>query len=129
MKFLIDECLTLELVVEAAQEGYEAYHMVRIGKGGWRDWNIVPYAIDGDLVLVTNNAGDFRQLYGEQPIHPGLIIILPNVERPMQRRLFREALIELTSAGELVNRVLEVGLDGDEVTFNGYKLSTDDLPY
>ena len=91
------------------------------------DWNIVPYAVDGDLTLVTNNAGDFRRLYGMEPLHPGLIIILPNVERPMQRALFREALAELETTGELVNRVLEVDLDGGEVIFNGYELAAGDL--
>ena len=30
---------------------------------GWKDWNVVRYASDGDFVLVTNNASDFRQLY------------------------------------------------------------------
>jgi predicted nuclease of predicted toxin-antitoxin system len=63
MKFLIDECLTVELVLDAEQKGYESYHLVRIGKAGWMDWNIVPYAVDNDFILVTNNAGDFRQLY------------------------------------------------------------------
>jgi predicted nuclease of predicted toxin-antitoxin system len=120
MKFLIDDCLTVELVSEAGAKGYEACHQVRIGKSGWLDWNIVQYAVDGDFILVTNNASDFRQLYGMQPIHPGLIIILPNVDRAMQRRLFQEALATLAQAGDLANRVLEVGLNGDEVTFNRY---------
>lgn len=126
MKFLIDECLTVELVFEAEQKGYEAYHLVRIGKAGWMDWNIVPYAVDSDLILVTNNAGDFRQLYLRQPIHPGLIIILPNVERPIQRMLFREALTALATVGSLVNRVLEVSLYEDEVILKGYELFEDD---
>jgi predicted nuclease of predicted toxin-antitoxin system len=126
MRFLIDECLTVELILEAGHKGYEAYHLVRIGKAGWPDWNIVPYAIDGDFILVTNNASDFRLLYGMQPIHPGLIIILPSVERLLQRRLFAAALVELQTAGELVNRVLEVGLDDDAATFSVYDLSAGD---
>jgi predicted nuclease of predicted toxin-antitoxin system len=127
MKFLIDECLTVELVFEAGQKGYEAYHLARIGKAGWLDWNIVPYALDGDFILVTNNASDFRRLYGMQPIHPGLAIILPNVERPMQRRLFREAVAELASAGGLVNRVPEVSFEDGEIILNFYELYKDDM--
>jgi predicted nuclease of predicted toxin-antitoxin system len=126
MRFLIDECLTVELVSEAGQEGHEACHLVRIGKAGWLDWHIVPFAIKSDFILVTNNASDFRRLYGKQPIHPGLVIILPNVERPTQRRLFRKALTELGAVGDLVNRVLEVGLNGDEVEFNSYELYAGD---
>jgi predicted nuclease of predicted toxin-antitoxin system len=122
MRFLIDECLTVELILEAGYKGNEAYHLVRIGKAGWPDWNIVPYAIDGDFTLVTNNASDFRLLYGMQPIHPGLIIILPNVERLLQRRLSAQALVELQTAGDMVNRVLEVGLDDDAATFSVYEL-------
>jgi hypothetical protein len=34
----------------------------------------------------------------------------------VQRRLFKVALDELAAIGEPVNRVLEVHLDGDEVT-------------
>lgn len=127
MRFLIDEWLTFELVLEAGEEGYEAHHLVRMGKAGWLDWNIVSYAVAGDLMLVTNNAADFRELYRRQPIHPGLIIILPNVQRPLQRRLFREALAELKKIGDLVNRVLEVRLDGEQMAFAAYKLSAEDV--
>jgi hypothetical protein len=30
----------------------------------WRDWKIRDYTINGNFVLVTNNATDFRALYG-----------------------------------------------------------------
>jgi hypothetical protein len=35
---------------------------------------VVRYARDGDFVLVTNNASDFRRLYAAQPLHAGLVI-------------------------------------------------------
>ena len=38
----------------------------------------------------------------------------------MQQRLFRAALDELAIIGEPVNRVLEVDLDGDDVTLALY---------
>ena len=78
------------------------------------------YARDGDFVLVTNNASDFRQLYAAQPLHAGLVILIPAVNRVVQQRLFKAALDELAVIGEPVNRVLEVDLDGDDVTLAVY---------
>ena len=75
-----------------------------------------------DFVLVTNNAGDYRRLYAAEPLHPGLIILIPNVRRASQRRLFRGALAQLAVIGEPVNQVLEIDLDGDDVTFALYDL-------
>ena len=80
------------------------------------------HAAEGDFVLVTNNAGDFRKLYETQPLHAGLVIIIPNVDRAMQQQLFHAAVDELALFGEPVNRVLEVDIDGDDVTFNFYDL-------
>ena len=40
----------------------------------------------------------------------------------VQQKLFRAALDELTAIGEPVNHVLEVDLDGEEVTFALYDL-------
>jgi hypothetical protein len=34
--------------------GHDAQHVAHAGKAGWKDWNVVRYARDGDLVLVTN---------------------------------------------------------------------------
>jgi predicted nuclease of predicted toxin-antitoxin system len=122
MRFLIDECLTIDLVSIANQAGHEAQHVAHVGKAGWKDWNVARFASDGDFVLVTNNAIDFRRLYARQPLHSGLIIIIPNVSRVEQRRLFRGALDELATAGEPINRVLEVDVDGEDVTFDFYDL-------
>ena len=71
---------------------------------------------------MTNNASDYRRLYAAEPLHAGLVILIPNVGRASQQRLFRGALGHLAGIGEPVNRVLEVGLDGDEVTFELYDL-------
>ena len=123
MRFLIDECLSIDLVSVAGQAGHEAQHVARIGKAGWKDWNILRYASEGDFVLVTNNASDFRRLYATQPLHAGLVIIIPSVGRLDQQRLFSGALHELTKFGEEpVNRVLEVDIDGEDVTFSLYEL-------
>lgn len=74
--------------------------------------------------MVTNNAADFRRLYAKEPLHAGLVILIPNVDRELQRHLFRGALETLAGIGEPVNRVVEADLDGDEATFTLY----DDLP-
>jgi predicted nuclease of predicted toxin-antitoxin system len=122
MRFLIDECLTIDLVSIAGQAGHEAQHVAHVGKAGWKDWNVARYAADGDFVVVTNNASDFRRLSATQSLHAGLVIIIPSVNRGAQQRLFRGALDELVAFGELVNHVLEVDIEGDEVTFNFYDL-------
>jgi hypothetical protein len=73
-------------------------------------------------VVVTNNASDFRKLYATQSLHTGLVIIIPSVNRVEQQRLFHGALDELSRFGELINRVLEVDIAGDEITFDFYEL-------
>jgi predicted nuclease of predicted toxin-antitoxin system len=122
VRFLIDECLTLDLVAVAGESGHEAQHVAHVGRAGWKDWNVVRYANEGDFVLVTNNASDFRELYAAQPLHAGLIILIPVATRVVQQRLFKAALDELAVIGEPVNRVLEVDLDGEEVTLTLYDL-------
>ena len=120
MRFLIDECLSVGLVTVAAQLGHEARHVAHIGRAGWKDWNVARYASDHDLILVTNNASDFRQLYAAQRLHAGLVILIPAVSRTVQQKLFHAALDELVILGEPLNRVLEVDLDGAEATFAVY---------
>jgi len=122
MRLLIDECLNPKLALIAYEAGYEAYHIAHVGKASWVDRDVMLYASAGYFVLVTNNASDFRRLYGQQPLHAGLIIIVPNVHRSIQQLLFRAAIAQLASTGEPINRVLEIDIDGDDVTFNSYDL-------
>jgi predicted nuclease of predicted toxin-antitoxin system len=122
VRFLIDECLSVDLVAVAGECGHEAQHVARVGRAGWKDWNVIRYAGEGDFILVTNNASDFRQLYAAQPLHAGLVILIPAVSRVVQQRLLRAALDELAAIGEPLNRVLEVDLDGNEVTLTLYDL-------
>jgi hypothetical protein len=91
-------------------------------KPAGRTGNVARYASDGDFVLVTNNASDFRRLYASQPLHAGLVILIPAVDCVLQQRLFKTALDELAILGEPLNRVIEVDLDGDDVTFAVYDL-------
>jgi predicted nuclease of predicted toxin-antitoxin system len=85
VRFLIDECLSIDLVSVAGRAGHDAQHVAHVGKAGWKDWNVVRYASDGDFVLVTNNASDFRRLYAAQPLHAGLVILIPAVSRALQQ--------------------------------------------
>jgi predicted nuclease of predicted toxin-antitoxin system len=122
VRFLVDECLSVELVTVAAEAGYEAHHVAHVGKAGWKDWNVLRHACENDFVLVTNNAADFRKLYPEQPLHAGLVILIPNVTADLQKRLFGRAVGKLTEYGEPINHVLEVDIDGEEVIFELYEL-------
>ena len=125
MRFLIDECLSIDLVSVANLAGFEAQHVAHVGRAGWKDWNVARHANDGDFVLVTNNASDFRKIYAMQPLHAGLVIIIPSVSRVEQQQLFRGVLDELATLGEPINRVLEVDIDGEDVIFNLYDLPAD----
>jgi predicted nuclease of predicted toxin-antitoxin system len=120
MRFLIDECLSINLVSTAAQAGHEAKHVAHAGMAGWQDWNVLRHASEGNFVLVTNNASDFRRLYATEAVHAGLIIIIPNVNRDRQIQLFRGALALLATVGEPINRVLEIDVAADEAVFNLY---------
>ncbi|MGD9617540.1 MAG: DUF5615 family PIN-like protein [Alphaproteobacteria bacterium] len=117
MRFLIDECPSVAPVAVAANAGHEARRVAHIGRAGSKDRDIVRYAAAEDFVVVTNNASDFRRLFGAQTLHAGLVIPIPNVGHAMQCRLFQAALDQLAVFGEPVNQVLEVDLAGDDVTF------------
>jgi predicted nuclease of predicted toxin-antitoxin system len=122
VRFLIDECLTVELAREAEKAGFEAHHVAHLGKTSWKDWDLREHAIKKDFVLVTNNAGDFRRLYASKDLHPGLVILVPNVAQEKQVLLFRAVLRRLAELGDSINKLLEVDLVGDEITLALYDL-------
>jgi hypothetical protein len=86
------------------------------------DREVARHAVEGDFVLVTNNASDFRRLYETMHLHAGLIILIPSVDREGQKTLFRAALRELTTLGEPINHVLEVDTRGEEIIISIYDL-------
>lgn len=76
MRFLIDECLSPELVALARARGFhESMHVTWLGIQSRKDWAIVRRAVDDDFILVTNNSVDFRSLYERESIHAGLICL------------------------------------------------------
>jgi predicted nuclease of predicted toxin-antitoxin system len=126
VKFLIDECLSPELVALAQDRGfYESTHVTWLGLTSKKDWTIVRRAIRDGFVLVTNNALDFAALYGREDIHAGLIClnVAPGLIRlEVQKSLFLLAL-DKVGAAEPVNEVLEVTLTADhDVVIERYTL-------
>jgi hypothetical protein len=112
-KILIDECLTAALVEVARKKGFVADYVTWIGLKGAKDWTIVPHAIDNDFIVATNNRRDFLREYTKHALHNGLIVIVPQVERDAQIVLFGRALdVIVSSGGDIVNKVVEVLLDG-----------------
>ena len=122
LKFLIDECLSEELVSLARNAGYrESSHVRRLGKGGFKDWQLMPVVLEGDWTLVTNNSYDFRGdpakpgtkgFHSKEPIHAGLVC-LNFAEKVkglhIQEVAFDAALVFIGGNGlNLINRCVEV---------------------
>lgn len=127
MKVLVDECLSTELVGLAVERGHLASSHVRwIGKGGVKDWNLMPSILDGDWTFVTRNSYDFRGPaqapgakgeYAKVELHAGLICLngpAHGFTLDTQIELFDVALDELDHDGDLTNQVLEVTLEAGD---------------
>jgi predicted nuclease of predicted toxin-antitoxin system len=119
MKFLIDECLHTSLVAVAHDAGHVCGHVNFLGLGGHKDWQLMARIRMEDYTFVTNNRTDFTALYAKEELHPGLVIILPNVIPLRQRDLFRAALSHIGKR-DLINTVIEVDFAGSTVTFRDY---------
>jgi predicted nuclease of predicted toxin-antitoxin system len=121
LRFLIDECLHPTLAAVAHDAGHEAHHVNFLGLASTKDHDLVPTILEGDFVFVTNNAADFRRLYAAQPLHAGLVILVPQTPPDRQRALFAAAIEEIGDVDALLNEALEVVVEGDEVVFNRYE--------
>lgn len=107
MKFLIHECLHTSLVQVAHAAGYAGDHVNFLSLGGLKDRQLLPVIRERDFTFVTNNGADFLALLGKEPLHSGIIIIVPNVTPVVQRELFQAALNHI-GARNLTNTVVEV---------------------
>jgi predicted nuclease of predicted toxin-antitoxin system len=127
VKFLIDECLSPELVALARRRGHaESTHVTWLGLRSRKDWSIVRRAVDHGYVLVTNNTTDFKLLLGREGVHAGLICInvAPGLmSLDVQARLFALALERLGDS-EPINELLEVSLLPDR----SVRIARYDLP-
>lgn len=121
MRFLIDECLHESLVGVAHGAGFEASHVNHLGSSGKPDWELADRIVKDEFTFVTNNRVDFIRLFGRIDLHAGLIVIVPNVIPASQRALFR-AVIKYLAGRELVNRVIEVDVEGAAVLCAEYDL-------
>ena len=122
MKFLIDECLHTTLVAVAQDHGHECFHVNWIGLSGEADWDLMPRIVEENFTFVTNNARDFRRLYANEELHPGLVIIVPQVVPALQRELFEALLLDLEPNQDLLNEVIEITLDGEVAEMTRYTL-------
>jgi predicted nuclease of predicted toxin-antitoxin system len=116
VRLFLDECLSPQIAQEFNATGeHVAHHPRDFGGRGDPDHVVLARCIREDLVLVTQNARDFRALVGAAPIHPGLIV-LPSVDGRRTKELLDLAMAYLTSLGDpmdvMVNHVLEVDEDG-----------------
>ncbi len=91
VRFLIDECLTTQLVGLANERGYQAHHVAHLQMAGTQDWDIAKHAWEHDFIVVTSNSTDFRDLYADRELHSGLVIVIPNVRLQLQKQLFAPA--------------------------------------
>jgi predicted nuclease of predicted toxin-antitoxin system len=109
-RFLIDENLSVKLPEVAHKRGFEATHVIHLGLGEWRDWNILEIVESHGWVLVTNNAVEFRSRYRMIGIHPGVIFLLPSARRELQLLLFEAALDDVKVNPDLTNQALDIDL-------------------
>jgi hypothetical protein len=94
-------------------------HVNFLGLGGYKDWQLMATIRSADYTFVTNNRTDFASLYGQEELHAGLIIIIPNVTPSLQRDLFQGALSHIGERN-LINVVLEVTFAGTAVICREY---------
>jgi predicted nuclease of predicted toxin-antitoxin system len=121
VKLLIDECLHTSLVELAHAAGHVADHVNYLGLGSSKDWQLMVTIRQQEYAFVTNNRSDFLVLHGQEPLHAGVIIIVPNVTPARQRELFNAAL-EHIGARDLTNTVVEVKYAGNRIVCSEYAL-------
>jgi predicted nuclease of predicted toxin-antitoxin system len=121
VKLLIDECLHTSLVELAHGAGHVADHVNYMSLGGSKDWQLMAVIREQDYTFVTNNRTDFLALHAKEPLHAGVIIIVPNVTPALQRELFR-AVLNHIDARDLTNSVVEVKYAGNRIACSEYAL-------
>jgi predicted nuclease of predicted toxin-antitoxin system len=120
IRFLIDECLTPELLAEAYARGFEAHHVNTLGLRKASDRALMVQIVGGGFTFVTNNRRDFLRLYHIIDVHAGLLVIVPSVAIDRQAELFNAALDAIIAAGsDLTGELVEVASDGT-VTITRY---------
>ena len=70
-----------------------------------------------EYTFVTNNRSDFLDLHGKEPLHAGVIVVVPS----QQRELFAAALKHIGTR-DWTNTVVEVRFVKDEIQCSEYEL-------
>jgi hypothetical protein len=104
------------------QHGHIGSHVNWLGLSGETDWNLMTRINAENFTFVTNNAADFRRLCAREPLHAGLVIIVPQVAPALQRELFEAILNDLADGGQPVNEAIEIFIAGSEVVIERYDL-------
>ncbi len=124
MKFLIDECLSPDLVAIARNRGFFlSTHVTWLGLRSKKDWAIVQRAVENGYVLVTNNTTDFTSLVGRENVHAGLIClnVVPGLMNLQVQKVLFELALDQLAGDEPVNNVIEISLTTDrKVRINQY---------
>jgi predicted nuclease of predicted toxin-antitoxin system len=121
MKFLVDECMHTSLVEVAHEFGFVAHHISHMGMAGLKDWQVMERVIREEFTLVTNNKTDFVALFNRLELHPGLVVIVPNVAPAQQRIMFRAAITHI-GPRDMVNTVVEVEQFETQIKCSEYTL-------
>ena len=113
MRLFIDECLSPQMARRLNESGnHIAEHPLDFGGRGSPDYRVLQRCIARGLVIVTENALDFRAPVEAEEIYPGLIV-LPRVGRDRSFALLQAAIDYLHAMdGEdmdiMINHVIEV---------------------
>ncbi len=76
----------------------------------------------GGLHLCDQQRARFQETFGNEEIHAGLIIIVPQVVPALQRDLFTLVLEAVAGGEEVLNEVIEISIEGDEAVLTRYSL-------
>jgi Domain of unknown function (DUF5615) len=98
-----------------------ADHVNYLGLGGSKDWQLMATIRQKDYTFVTNNRSDFLVLHQQEPLHAGVIIIVPSVTPARQRELFSAALAHV-GLRDLTNTVVEIIYRGIHIECSEYAL-------
>lgn len=108
----------------AHDAGHLADHVIYLGLGGAKDWQLMDTILKQDYTFVTNNRSDFLTLYRRTLVHAGLVIVVPNVTPLHQKELFQAVLNHIRQR-DIVNSVIEVDDCGNQIECREYPLPTE----
>jgi len=140
-RFLIDECLSVELTGLAWQRGYQASHLRDLDLLGRKDGELAPVIFKGDWCFVTKNARDFRGPedakgssgeYAGVDLHAGLVCIHGPPEgftKVEQLEAFAVALDQIERHGsDATNLLVEVVWAADSIAYETAEFPPADAP-